>query len=96
MPVGDLICMKGLSILFTLALLLLAHELCLYMKQLNASRLAAKAQTPSLARPEVQLEASTNARGWGPRRFPAFRADNRLRTWNRERLEESDNSILAF
>jgi len=89
--------MKGLSVLLTLALLLLAHQLSLHLKRAGALPTAAKAQPrPAGDRAEVQLQARTNTRGFGPRRLPPVLREGRMRAWRRDPYDAWAEATLTF
>ena len=67
--------MKGLSVLLTLALLILAHQLPHFLQRNGALPLTAAAHSPPLGTPsEMLLLARTNSRNVAPSLLPTYRA----------------------
>ncbi len=84
--------MKGLSVLLTLALLVLAQQLSIYLKRAGSLPPVERA-TPSVSDAQLsgQLLARTNSRGQAPIQFPNFRAQNRFSRRGLVHSNESPN-----
>jgi len=89
--------MKGLSILLTLALLVLAQELATYLRRSGLQHSSSNPDFSSLMQqPDLQLQARTNTRGLVPKRVPAFRAEGKFRGFSREPYPEPPNTIFEL
>ena len=89
--------MKGLSILLTLALLVLAHQLSVYLKKSGSPQATSDPEVgPLMQHSDIQLQARTNARGVVPRHIPAFRAEGKFRGYSQDPYPEAPSASIEL
>jgi hypothetical protein len=82
--------MKGLSVLLTLALLILAHQLSIFVKRAASLPTAEQAKSSTAgAQLPLQLLAQTNSRGLTQMPIPDSYAQNQFLRRSQERSNQS-------